>query len=186
MLCLNAVDVVFIVVYEVGSEIFETQEMRVETATSNLVATGLCYRGLAEATQQRTDHQHGATQRRAFVNEVAAVEKIEVDVVGLKRIVVGIVTRHLHTNVAQQLDEVVDIEDVRYIGDAHRVAGEQCGTDHLQRLVLGTLRCDGSLQGVTTLNDKRCHDLPLLFLFTTTIVVGSIESPQVNLGELKA
>ncbi len=151
---LDVVDVLLIVVDELGAKVLEAEEMGVEAPPPYLVAAGLGNGCLAETAEQRPNHQHRTAQRRAFLDEVAAVEVVEVDVVGLEGVVVGRVLGDLHADVLQQPDEVVDVEDIGDVGDAHGVAGEQRGADHLQGLVLGALRCDGAFQRVSALNDE--------------------------------
>jgi hypothetical protein len=51
---------------------------------------------------------------------------------------------NLNPNVLQQLNEIIDIPDVGDVVDGHRLVSEQCGTDYLERFVLGTLWGDGS------------------------------------------
>ena len=47
-----------------------------------------------------------------------------------------------YTHVREQVDEVVHIENIGYVVDDDFVGCEQSGANHLQRLVLCSLRCD--------------------------------------------
>ena len=60
----------------------------------------------------------------------------------------------LHTHICQQFDKVVDIKDIRDIVYAHFLFGEQGGTNHLQSLVLRSLRHNGSAETVSAFDDK--------------------------------
>ena len=147
---MNLVDVASLVKHELGAEVLEPEEMGVKATAPYLVATGLGHGSLAETTEQRPVHQHRATQTRAFLHELHAIEEVQVHVIGLERVVVTVVARNLHAHVLQQLYEVVHVQDVGHVGYAHWLRGEQRGAYHLQRLVFGALRCDGSLQLMST------------------------------------
>ena len=69
---------------EVCPQSLESQEMGVEAPPSNLVATGLGNDSLAHACQQRSDHHDRATQLRAFLHELVALQVVEVQLVGLE------------------------------------------------------------------------------------------------------
>lgn len=87
------------------------------------------------------------------------IEIIEFQLITLECIVVTTVLGYLDTYLLEQLNQVVHIQDVRHVGDAHRLVGKDCGTDNLQRLVLGALRCDSTFERMTALYDERLHKL---------------------------
>ena len=58
---------------------------------------------------------------------------------------------HLHTDILQQLDEVVDVADIWNVMNGYCLTGQQCGTDNLQGFVLGALRSDFATQQVAAL-----------------------------------
>ena len=128
--------------------------MRIQTAATNLITTWLGDDSLAHASQQRTDHHHAATQCSTLLHKLVALQVIQVQLVGFEGIGVFFLFRYLHTNITQQLDEVVHIANVRDVTDNHLLLCQQCGTDYLQGLVLSTLWCDGSLQQMAAFNDK--------------------------------
>ena len=136
---------------ELRPQVLETQEVGVQTATSYLVATGLGNDGFSHASQQRTDHHDGAAQLGTLVDKLVALQVLQVELVRLER--EGTLARalafyllHLDTDVAEQLDEVVDVADVGDVANDHLVAGQQRGTNHLQRLVLGALWRNGATE----------------------------------------
>ena len=159
LLCLYLINITLIIVNEVGSQILEAQEMSIQTATTYLIATRLSYGSLATSTEQRTYHEHTTTKRRTFLHKLQTVEIIEFQLITLECIVVTTVLGYLDTYLLEQLNQVVHIQDVRHVGDAHRFVGKDCGTDNLQRLVLGALRCDSTFERMTALYDKRLHKL---------------------------
>ena len=69
-------------------------------------------------------------------------EKIEIDIVGLEFIFVTRNLVDLYTDILEQFDEVIHIEDVRDVADAHGIRGEERGANHFERLVLGSLGID--------------------------------------------
>ena len=82
----------------------------------------------------------------------------EVDVVGLKAVRAGAEVLGFHPEVAQQVDELVDVDDVWKVVDGHRLVREHHRTQDLQRLVFGPLRCDLPMQLVAAFNDETSHD----------------------------
>ena len=153
----NLIDIALGHVAEAGSQHLEAQEVGVQSAASYLVASGTGDDGFAEAGQQRSDHEHRPSERGAFLHKVVALQIIQVQVSGTETVGVAVDTLHLNTDIFQQADEVVDVEDVGNVGDGHLVGGEQRGADDLQGLVFGSLRSDGTLQRVPSFDDECCH-----------------------------
>ena len=116
---------------ELGTQVFESQEVGIKSATPDFVATGLGDNGSSHASQQRTDHQDGATQVGTFLHELVALQVFQVECVGLERERTLSDFLDLDTDIAQQLNEVVDVANVGDVVDGHLVAGEQRGTDNL-------------------------------------------------------
>ena len=121
---------------ELGTQVFETQEVGVQTATAYLVATRLGNHSLSHTRQQWTNHHDGATQVGTLFHELVALQILQVQSVGLECVGVAkglsaIGFRYLDTDVAQQLNQVVDITDVGDVVDGNLFAGEQRGADNL-------------------------------------------------------
>ena len=152
--CLDVEDISHFVVAEGRSEVLKTEEMGVESATTDFIASGLGNDGLSEACEQRADEQHRAAQRGTFPNEFVVLQIVEIQRVGLKSIVVHAVLHDPHAHILEQLNEVFHVENVGHVFDAHLVAGQQRGTDDLQGFVFRSLRCDGSFQQATAFYDK--------------------------------
>ena len=101
--------------------------------------------------------------------------------------------RNLHTYFLEQLDEVVHIQYIRHIINAHRLIGKDGGTDYLQRLVLGALGGDSTLERMSALYNERLHrilfnNVLLISLFTVVIIIvrhitdrGKLKSVQIQL-----
>ena len=154
MVGLDVVDVAVGHLDEFRAQVFEAEEVGVEAAPSDLVASRLCHYGVAEASEQCSYHHDGAAQLRAFPDEVVALQECQVQGVGL--IGEGVVAQadDLHADILHESVEVAHVEDVGHIADGHHVAGEQGGTDHLQGLVLGALWLDSAAQQAASFNDK--------------------------------
>ena len=60
----------------------------------------------------------------------------------------------LDIHVAEQLYEVVHVENVGDICEAHIAVRQEGGTDNLQGLVLGALRMDFALQAMSAFDNK--------------------------------
>ena len=132
----------------------QSEEMRVESPAANLVAAWLRKQGAAEACRERTEQQDAAAQAGAALQKLWARQVFEVHVGGAECIVARAVLRHLYIDVAQQLNQVVYVENVRNVLDADRFGSEQRGADYLQRLVFRALRRDASRQPVSALYDE--------------------------------
>ena len=138
----NLVDVTVFDVAEFGTQFLEAQEVGVQAPAPYLVAARLGHNGLAHAGQQRSYHHHRATQLGTLLHKLVTLKIVHVQTVGLEGIGTVAASLHLHANVLQQLDEVVDVADVGDIMDGYCLGGEQRCTDDLQCLVLGSLRSD--------------------------------------------
>ena len=116
---------------ELSSEVLETQEVGIQTTTAYLVATRLGNDSLAHASKQRTDHHHRAAQVGTLFHKLVAFQIAHVQRISLERERTLSDFLDLDINVAQQLNEVVDVADVGDVVDGHLVASEQRGTDNL-------------------------------------------------------
>ena len=154
VLRLDMVNVALFFIYELCPQVLETQKVGVESAASNLVAPGFGNGCPAEAPEQGTDEQHTSAQGCTLANKLCAVEKVEVEVIGLEGEIVAVVARYPHPHVAKELNEVLHVENVGNVIDVYLFVGEQHTADHLQCFVFGTLRTDGALQQVTAFNDE--------------------------------
>lgn len=71
-----------------------------------------------------------------------------------KRHVVGTVYRNFYPDVCQQLNQIIYVENIRNVLDSDAIFRQQGGTKHLQGLVFGTLRNNGSVKPMTAFNNK--------------------------------
>ena len=152
------------VIAEGRAEVLKPDEVRVHAAAANLVPPRLAHVALAEARKQRPHHHDAAAKATALGPELFALEVIEVDVVGLESERPRIALFHLDPHGGEQVDEPVDVHDVRQVGNRDGLGGQQHGAHHLERLVLGPLRGDGSMEGMPSFDDESAHgavfDLP--------------------------
>ena len=109
----------------------ESEEMRVETPAADFVAARLRKQGASEACRERAEQQDAAAQARAALQKLRARQVFEVHIGSTERIVARTVLRHLYIDVAQQLNQVVYVENVRNVLDADRFGSEQRGADYL-------------------------------------------------------
>lgn len=125
---------------ELSSQFLYAEEVGIEPATAYLVATGLGYHGFSETGYQRTDNHYRPAQRSALFQELRSLEIIQVDVLGLETVCPLSYLCRLHAQIAQQLYEVIDIENVGQVINFYGLRGEQRSTQYLQSLVLSALR----------------------------------------------
>ena len=159
LLGLYLIYIALLIVHKIGTQVLESQEVGIKTAAADFIATRLGDGSLAESSEQGSEHQYTATQRRTLLHELQTVEIIQFQLITLEGIIMTAVSGYLHTDFLEQLNQVVHIQDVRHIGNAHGLIGKNGSTDHLQRLVLGSLRGDGTLERMTALYDERLHKL---------------------------
>ena len=70
----NLVYVTVVQVLKLGTQIFESQEVSVQTPAPYLVTARLGDDSFTESCQQRTDHQHAATQCGALPHKLVAFQ----------------------------------------------------------------------------------------------------------------
>ncbi len=116
----------------------------------------------AVAGQHGADEHHRAAQPRAALAIVVAAYVVEVELAGAERVGVLLGVGHLHAHVFEQLDELQYVDDARHVADRNPLGGEQRGAEYLQRLVLGALGRDRSVEPVSALDLKNCHDVKFL------------------------
>ena len=151
---LDAIEMALGVVGELGAEALESDEVGVETATADLVTTGLGQEGMPEARDERTEEHDRTAQRLASTQVVVAFEVGDVDVVGAEAERAAVEMMDDDTHHAQELDEVEGVEDLGDVGDGDFLAGEEHCTKHFEGFVLGALGLDGATQAVATFDDE--------------------------------
>ena len=140
------------------TELLEADEVCVQTATADLIAPRLGEDSVAKAPKQSPSHEDGSAQCSRATEELLTVQILDVDFVSLEGIATLVIeARHLHADVAQQVDEVVYIEDVGDVVDRHDLRGEEDSGDDLERFVLCALGTDATLQGIAAFNYVGCH-----------------------------
>ncbi len=98
--------------------------MRIEPSPPYLVAPRFGNHRLAHTSQQWPYHQHTAAQCRTLTHELGTPQIVEVKRIGLKAVFSWSHFVHLHADVFQQQDEVVDIANVGHVAHNDLVAGE--------------------------------------------------------------
>ncbi len=131
--------------------------MGIQTATTYLIPSGLGVDYLTQTRQQRTDQHHRTAQLIAFLQEVLAGQIGRIQVPRREGIFALCQLLHRHAHRGNQVDQVVHIQYVGQVVDHHRLAGQQRGTQHLQRLVLCTLWRDTAVQLMSSFYYKTCH-----------------------------
>ena len=145
------------VVLHIGPELYHTVQVGVYPAAAYLVSSGFGEPGVAEAGEQRSHDHHGAAQLGAVLHEFLGLDIAGVHFIGLEGIYSLGLTGYLYAHLLKQFDEVFHVQDFRDIAYGYLFAGKKHCAYHLQGLVLGPLRCNGSGQLVPAFNDKFCH-----------------------------
>ena len=137
--------------------------MRVKTAAAYLVAPRLRHHSASVARKQWTYNHNGAAQSGSLLGKFRALQHVKIHLIRLKLVAatlceqgtVVVQPAHLHAQKLQQTDKLVDIADVGDILYRHPVTRKQHSAYHLQCLVLGTLRMNGSMELMPTYYFKR-------------------------------
>ena len=86
------------------------------------------------------DHLLVSIKAKELWDKISTGNIISINFISLKCIDTLLVSGNLHTHSFQQKDQVTDIQDFRNIRNLHFLFGQENCTDHLQGLILGTLR----------------------------------------------
>ena len=151
---INLIHATLDAVVELGAQFLNAEEVGVEASATNLIATRLCYTGLVETGQQRTEYEDAATQGLASLHEFLTAQVFHIETVGLELPSMVAEVGDTNAHLAQQVDEVVDIENVGHIPDDDRLGREQDGRNDLECFVLGSLRSNLAMQFVSAFDDK--------------------------------
>ena len=81
--------------------------------------------------------------------EFIALQIGKINIGCLKAICIDAFFRYVHSHIPHQLNQVVHIQDVRYVVHRHLFGCEQGGADNLQHLVLRSLRINVSGKAVS-------------------------------------
>lgn len=171
LLCLKSVGCDGVVVGEGGTEVEHALEMGIQTAAAYLVPPRLGIDDLAETRQKRSDEHDRATQFGAFLKKEFAFQIVGIQFFGAKSILAFLQARDLHADGLEEVNQVIDIEDVGDVADNDLLAGEQSGTEDLQRLVFRPLRGDAAVEFVTSFYDK-CGHISKCFKFQSFKCLG--------------
>ena len=157
VLAIKTVSQQFLVIFKRRPEVHHALKMGVQTPTTDLIAAGFRVRHFAQTSQERTDEHHRATQFVAFLEEISTAQIRRIEFRCRESIRTLTQFLHAHTDGCEQINQVVYIEDVRQIVDHHRLFGQQHGTQHLQRFVLGALRRDTAMQFMSSFYNECSH-----------------------------
>ena len=148
---------VVVVHTETRTEFLQTEKVRVESASADLVAAGFTDECATEASYERADGENRTAQRRTARQILVGAQIVQVDVVGAEGDVARRIAAHMHADVLQEANEVVDVDNVGHIRQTHFLVGEQRGANHLQRFVLRALRGDFAPKSAIAFDEKRGH-----------------------------
>ena len=155
-----------LVVVKGGTQVDEALEVGIEASASDLISSRLGDRRLAEAREQRTDQQDRSPKLTTLCEKLFRVGEVQIDVISLEAVGILTLLRHLDAQIHHETDEIHHVQDIRDVGDADFLIGEQSCGDDLQSFVLSSLRDEGSPHLPTALYDKCAHDTyRLFFLF---------------------
>src|SRR5258705_13262486 len=119
----------FRLVVELNAQLFKTDDMGIEPSPAYLVAAGFGDKGFPVAGQHRTGDHDGTPEPPALVAIGFAAQVIDVYGIGLEHTGIPRLPVYLYAHFAQQVDEQVDVQDIRDIGDRYLFGCKQYGID---------------------------------------------------------
>ena len=123
--------------------------MGVQTAAAYLVSARFGNHSLAKACHHRSYEHDRTAQAGTPFQEFIALQIGKINIGCLKAICIDAFFRYVHSHIPHQLNQVVHIQDVRYVVHRHLFGCEQGGADNLQHLVLRSLRINVSGKAVS-------------------------------------
>ena len=87
--------------------------MGIQTTTADLVSAGFGVRYFTQTCQQRTDEHDRTAKLIAFLEEILAAQVCRIEFRSREGISAFGEFLHTHANRREQVDEVIDIKDVR-------------------------------------------------------------------------
>ena len=145
------------VVGEFCTELLEPNEVGVHAAAANLVSTWTWDGSQAKPAQHRPQDHDGTSQRTSLGSKRLGLEVVQVHVVRFETPRPRAEVLGFHPQIAQQVDQLVDVDNVWQVVDGHGLCSEHHCTQNLQRLVLRTLGNDLPVQPLAALNDETSH-----------------------------
>ena len=137
-----------------GAELHEAGDMGIHPAAAYLVSSRLGEIRLAETGEHRAGYHHRAAQLRTASHEIRAAYVHLVDMSCHKDIFAFRRAAHCHAHSLEQVDEVEYVGNLRDVRNPYRLRSEERRTDHLERLVLGSLGLYLPAETVSSLYDE--------------------------------
>ena len=128
--------------------------MGIQTTATNLVPSRFGDQRFTETGNHRTYQHDGTPQAGTFLQELIAFEISQIYIFGLKAISINAFLCNRHSHLTQELNQVVDIQNVRYIVHRHFLFSQQRSADDLQNFVFGTLRMNLAAEPVSSFDYK--------------------------------
>ena len=127
--------------------------MQVDRARADRAAARQRHVGLAEARDQRAEHQDRRAHRLdQIVRREIALRRARIDVD-----LHALVEHQLHAHLAEQLHRRGDVVQVRHVADRHRLVGEQARRQDRQHRVLGAGNPDVAVERFAAVDHDLCH-----------------------------
>ena len=118
--------------------------MGIYSPSSDLVAARLREISSSETSQKRTYDHYGSSEGSYLPDKVCTGDILFIHIISLKGIYSFVKSSDLHSHSLQYQYQIPDIKDFRDVGNDDFFCGQQNCADHLQSLILCTLRTDGA------------------------------------------
>ena len=148
------IDAPQLVITEVSSQILNPHKVGVQTTATNLVSARLRNQRLPETCHHRTDQHHRPPKARTLLQELITLQISQIDVLRLKTVGINAFLCNRYSHLPHKLNQIVDIQNVRYIVHRHFLSSQQRGTDNLQNFVFGPLRMNFPAKPMSSFNYK--------------------------------
>src|SRR5690606_12872631 len=146
--------------------------MCIQSSPANFVSARLRNCCFTKSREKRTNDHNRPPQTTPFCSELIRPKILGINILSPKNIGVFRLSSHLHAEIFQKFDELIDIFDVRHIADFDLFFRQQYRREYLQRLILCSLRYDLTLQPMAADNLKCIHISASLNTFYRRCRVG--------------
>ena len=146
-----------VIIVHLGSQREKSGYVGVDFPAPYLIATRLGEEGSAEAGEHWSGEEHASAQLGRAGHKFGRLGIVEVNIVGFECVDSLYRVAYLNAEPTEQVDEIVDIENLRYVGQGDLLACEENGRNHFERFVFRALRVDVAVEFVSSFYVESAH-----------------------------
>ena len=136
------------------AELDKAFDVGVHPATADFVSSGLREVSFPEAREERAGYHHRTAQLGTFADKLRASDVLSIELCSNEGVLALGMARHFHSHTAEQVYQVERVQDFRHVVHVDRGRGKQDCANHLESLVLCSLRGDRATELVTSFDNE--------------------------------